>query len=108
MSITRNFYPKYTDWITGESLLSSCKVLYDNETNKKTFKGVVCMDINNILNLTDLESKSDYTTFFNSYVIDNKKCPTEPFDYKKQNKDINIWRLRTNGMSCQGINIHLF
>lgn len=46
---------KYNDFITKDPLLACCVALYD----ETVFKGVTCMDINVILDLTTLSNKAD-------------------------------------------------
>lgn len=86
---------QYNDFITNDDLLSSCAALYDE--NK--FKGVSCMDINLILDLTTLQNKSDYSSTFTPALQEaNRTCTT--FDFAALGIDIEQLRGEMGGQRC--------
>lgn len=77
-------------------MLSACAALYD----ETVFKGVACMDMNVILDLTTLQAKSDYTSTFAPALLDaNTKCPV--FDFDALGIDIEELRERMGGDRCE-------
>lgn len=85
----------YNDWITNSVLLASCVALYD----ESVFKGVTCMDMNVILDVATLQSKSDYSSVFQPALITaNTNCPL--FDFKALGIKIDKLRERIGGQSC--------
>lgn len=58
--ITRTFQPNYTESYTGSELLAACKNL---QNKQNIFEGVICIDFNIILDISELKALSDYAQF---------------------------------------------
>lgn len=58
--ITRTFQPNYIESYTGSELLAGCKNL---QNKQNIFEGVICIDFNVILDISELKALSDYAQF---------------------------------------------
>lgn len=64
----------YNDWITGQELLASCLATYDTGKTPKELLGVICMDINVIVDLPKLRSANGWEEFVVGYEAATTTC----------------------------------
>jgi len=70
-------WSQYLDSVTNTALLTSCLPIYNTRVaGVKALAGVVCMDLNVVIDLATFRKKNEYSTVFASMQSEAKKCPT--------------------------------
>lgn len=86
--VNRVTWTKYVEVITNNELLAGCKPVYDSTekaNGRLVLQGVVCMDLNVMVSLTDLYGRDQYTVFANQIEEQSKECiPLSPTATKLQ------------------------
>ena len=64
----------YADAATGQQLLDACLPAYDRTTRHPTLLGVVCMSVNIIVKLSELENHPQFSNFQSKYKTSSATC----------------------------------
>jgi len=66
---------EYADSVSGVQLLASCLPVYDRSGSTKNLAGVVCMDMNVVIDLPTFKAKPGYATVAESMRSASTSCP---------------------------------
>jgi hypothetical protein len=86
--LNRISWTPYAEVITNTQLLAGCKAVYDTAekaNGRLVLQGVVCMDLNVMVSLSDLAMRENYALFESQIESDSKTCiPLSPTATKLQ------------------------